>query len=488
MCASISNVGTKRPRRRLEFDRARSPRSVAPSSLLLLLLLPLLPLRLPLAARLRGRHAPATQERLRRGNLRATRLLLLGLELAYESSPLLPRKRREDAARARTVVARLPAGERAPRGRSRAPVVLFFFASSFPTDANASSPYASSPSKSCWFAADGSTPPRVGERPETCAPRVSWNLRDDASASRARMSASGSSIFARNASFGLCARIGHSRSPLACPKPPQRRHCVARIRTPRGRAPTPSASPPPRGARRGAPASSGNASAAATFLPSASLRILRFLRRAISSSESGGRPAATRAAVSSAARAVSASRAAASAFSVLSFSSAASNPGGFWYMNASSRLYLADARSFAASASVFLKNSAFAANSRAASASRRARAAAACSAWNTFSRFLYESGCHDLRCRYWWDHPEPPAPEPEVARAAPARASGSPAWACVAGKGRGEASRRGGCRVSRRRERGKDFRSAPRALHAVHDVPGARWIPTAQRLRQFVPV
>ena len=472
MCASISNVGTKRPRRRLEFTALVPPRSVALSTLLLVLLLPLLSLRLPIAARLRGRHAPAAQERLRRGNLRATRLLLLGLELAYESSPLLPRKRREDAALPRAAVVLVPPSP----------------ASAFPTDANASSPYASSPSKSCWFAADGSTPPRVGERPDACAPRVSWNFFDDASASRARMSASGSSIFARNASFGLCARIGHSRSPLACPKPPQRRHCVARICTPRGRAPTPSASPPPRGARRGAPASSGNASAAATFLPSASLRILRFLRRAISSSESGGRPAARRAAVSSAARAFSASRAAASAFSVLSFSSAASNPGGFWYMNASSRLYLADARSFAASASVFLKNSAFSANSRAASASRRARAAAACSAWNTFSRFLYESGCHDLRCRYWWDHPEPPAPEPEVARAAPARASGSPAWACVAGKGRGEASRRGGCRVSRRRERGKDFRSAPRALHAVHDVPGARWIPTAQRLRQFVPV
>ena len=98
-------------------------------------------------------------------------------------------------------------------------------------------------------------------------------------------------------------------------------------------------------------------------------------------------------------------------------------------MNASSRLFLADARSFAASASVFLKNSAFSANSRAASASRRARAAAACSAWNTFSRFLYESGCHDLRCRYWWDQPEPPAAAPEVARAAPACVSGLAVWA-----------------------------------------------------------
>ena len=190
-------------------------------------------------------------------------------------------------------------------------------------------------------------------------------------------------------------------------------------------------------ATRGAPASSGNASAAATFLPSASRRILRFLRRAISSAESGGRPAATRAAVSSAPRAASASRAAASAFSAFSLSSAASNPGGFWYINASSRLYLVDARSFAASVSVFLKNSAFSANSRAASASRRARAAAARSAWNTFSRFLNESGCHDLRCRYWWDHPEPPAAAPDVARAAPARASGWLASAFVVGKGRG---------------------------------------------------
>ena len=272
-------------------------RSVAPSSLHLVLLLPLLPLRLAIAARLRGRNTLTTQKRLRRGNLRATSLLLLGLELANQSASLLPRKRSEENARARAVVAVLPAGERTPRGRHRPLVVRLV------PDAELVAVRVVPEQELLVRRRRVHAAPR-GRAPEACAARVSWNSRDDASASRARMSASGSSVFARNASFGLCARMGHSRSPLACPKPPQRRHCVARICTPRGRAPTPSASPPPpRGATRGAPASSGNASAAATFLPSASRRILRFLRRAISSAESGGRPAATRAAVSSAPRA-----------------------------------------------------------------------------------------------------------------------------------------------------------------------------------------
>jgi hypothetical protein len=64
-------------------------------------------------------------------------------------------------------------------------------------------------------------------------------------------------------------------------------------------------------------------------------------------------------------------------------------------------------RSLALSNSVFLKNSALAANSFAASSSRRLRSASACSAKKSFSWFLNDNGCHCLRWRKLCDQPNP---------------------------------------------------------------------------------